>query len=139
MYSTVGSLASPRSGLRRGASLLILMCGYANEPETKDPHRPAIQTVSSQNRSVEFQNSFFPSILDPRGSIVRSPFSRRFFRFRDIYTVSPGFVSIPTARRFKRFPAKTARPIFKTLFFPESSIFASPYYGLLFLIVFSFS
>ena len=81
MYPTVGSLASPRSGLRRGASLLILMCGYANEPQTKDPHRPAIQTVSSQNRTADFQNSFFPGILDLCFTILRSPFSHRPFRF----------------------------------------------------------
>ena len=66
------------------------MCGYANENETKDPHRTAIQTVSSQNRKADFQNSFFPSILDPQGSIVRSPFSCCFFRFRDIYGFLPG-------------------------------------------------
>ena len=42
---------------------------------------------------------------------------------------------IPTARRFKRFPAKTARLNFKILFSPRSSIPGAPSSGLLFLVV----
>ena len=57
MYPTVGSLASPRSGLRRGASLLILICSYANfflSPQTKAPHNaradPWIKTTERFKR-----------------------------------------------------------------------------------------
>ena len=75
-----GPLARRAAG-RRSSHLLILICSYANEPETKDPHHPAIQTVSSQNRTADFQNSFFPGILDLCFTILRSPFSHRLFRF----------------------------------------------------------
>ena len=47
-------------------NLLILIYGYANEPETKDPHRSILKTITSQNHAADFPNSFFHFVLDPQ-------------------------------------------------------------------------
>ena len=110
MYPTLGSLASPRSGLRRGASTNtnMLICKFflisSNKSPTQctsgslDQNHRAVQTITSQNRFADFRNSSFPMILDPQTTAD----GVSFFVFSSVSSIflpfSPGFVPNPLDR-----------------------------------------
>ena len=78
----------------RFSNLLILICGYANEPETKDPHRPILKTKRSQNRSADFPNSFSTSSRIPKLLLMGFLFLIN-FSVSEMFTVFSGFVRNP--------------------------------------------